>query len=92
MGVEGLSERDYPTQGLSERDYPTLYRTVVLNPFVPTVAFSQLSSNIWNLNLLRDDNAQRALSFLRGLRGAPSVLPLCRETANVERNGGHKWV
>ena len=37
------------------------------------------------------------LSSLRGLRGAPVVPPLCRETsvsrtANVERTGGHKWV
>ena len=47
--------------------------------------------------LLRDDSALRALSSQRGLRGAPEVPPLCREdavsrTANVERNGGHKWV
>ena len=39
----------------------------------------------------------RALSSLRGLRGAPEVPPLCRETlvsrtANVERNRGPKWV
>ena len=29
---------------------------------------------------LRDDSALRALSSLRGLRGAPEVPPLCRET------------
>ena len=50
----------------------------------------------------RDDSALRALSSLRGLRGAPEVPPLCRETsvsrtANVgtwlrKRNGGPKWV
>ena len=28
-----------------------------------------------------DDSAQRALSSLRGLRGAPEVPPLCRETS-----------
>ena len=28
----------------------------------------------------RDDSALRALSSLRGLRGAPAVPPLCRET------------
>ena len=47
-------------------------------------------------------NTLRALSTLRGLRGAPEVPPLCRETAvsrtaNVgtwlrKRNGGQKWV
>ena len=30
---------------------------------------------------LRDDSALRALSSLRGLRGAPEVPPLCRETS-----------
>ena len=49
------------------------------------------------MGALRDDSALRALSSLRGLRGAPAVPPLCRETSvsrteNVERNGGHKWV
>ena len=55
---------------------------------------------------LRDDSALRALSSLRGLRGAPEASPLCRETwvsrtANVgtvgknrlpKRNGEQKWV
>ena len=70
-----------------------------LNPFVPTVAFSQLSSNICcprdcasrhngvtlgaPLKPLRDDSALRALSTLRGLRGAPEVPPLCRETQSL---------
>ena len=50
----------------------------------------------------RDNSALRALSSLRGLRGAPAVPPLCRETsvsrtANVgtwlrKRNGGQNWV
>ena len=33
------------------------------------------------LKPLRDDSALRALSSLRGLRGAPEVSPLCRETS-----------
>ena len=54
------------------------------------------------LKPLRDDSALKALSSLRGFRGAPEVPPLCRETsvsriANVgtwlrKRNGGQKWV
>ena len=54
------------------------------------------------LKPLRDDSALRRLSSLRGLRGAPEVPPLCRETsvsrtANAgtwlrKRNGGQKWV
>ena len=44
------------------------------------------------LKPLRDDSALRALSSLRGLRRAPEVAPLCRETsvswtANVETVG-----
>ena len=55
-----------------------------------------------SLKPLRDDSALRTLSSLRGLRGAPAVPPLCRETsvsrtAKVgtwlrKRNGGQKWV
>ena len=37
----------------------------------------------WNLKPLRDDSALRALSSLRGLRGAPEVPPLCRETQSL---------
>ena len=32
---------------------------------------------------LRDDSALRALSSLKGLRGAPEVPPLCRETQSL---------
>ena len=44
------------------------------------------------LKSLRDDSALRALSSLRGLRGAPKAPPLCRETlvsrtANVGTEG-----
>ena len=35
------------------------------------------------LKPLRDDSALRALSTLRGLRGAPMVPPLCRETQSL---------
>ena len=36
----------------------------------------------------------RALSTLRGLRGAPAVPPLCRETQSLGQQmlGGHEWV
>ena len=64
----------------------------LLNPFVPTDAFLQLSSNICcprdcvsrhnggtsgaPLKPLRDDSALRILSSLRGLRGAHEVPPI----------------
>ena len=35
------------------------------------------------LKPLRDDSALRALSSLRGLRGAPADPPLCRETQSL---------
>ena len=35
------------------------------------------------LKYLRDDSALGALSTLRGLRGAPEVPPLCRETESL---------
>ena len=56
------------------------------NPFVPTVAFSQLSSNI----CCPRDCVSRHNG---GTRGAP-IIPrdAVFRTANVERNGGHKWV
>ena len=37
---------------------------------------------------LKDDSALRALSTLRGLRGAPEVSPLCRETQSL----GHQML
>ena len=76
----------------------------LFNPFVPTVVFSQLSSNVCcprdcvyrhnggtsvaPLIPLRVDSALRrsalrTLSTLRGLRGAPEVPPLCRETQSL---------
>ena len=87
---------------------------VLLNPFfpplrfrnqVPTFAVRETDVSRHNgansgapLKPLRDDSVLRALSSLRGLRGAPEVPPLCRETSvsrtvNVgtwlrKRNGG----
>ena len=67
------------------------------NPFVPTVAFKLLSSNMCcprdcvsrhnggtsgaPIKPLRDDSALRTLSSLKGLKGAPEMAPLCRETS-----------
>ena len=57
-------------------------------PTVPTFAVRETDVSRHNggtsgapLNPLRDDSALRALSSLRGLRGAPEVPPLCRETS-----------
>ena len=49
------------------------------------------------LQTLRDDSAFRALSSLRGFKGGTRSTPIMprdavSRTANVERNGGHKWV
>ena len=60
----------------------------ILNPFMPTVAFNMCCPRDCvsrhnggtagaPLKPLRDDSALRALSSLRGLRGAPAVPPLC---------------
>ena len=82
-------------------------------PNVPTFAVRETGVSRHNggtsgatLKPLRDDSALKALSSLRGLRGAPEIPPLCRETsvsrtANVgtvgknwlrKHNGGQKWV
>ena len=64
------------------------------NPFMPTSAFNiccprdcVFRHNGGTLGAplkpLRDDSALRALSTLRGLRGAPEVPPLCRETQSL---------
>ena len=62
-----------------------------INPFMPTVqTFAVRETDVsWHnggtsgapLKALRDDSALRALSCLRGLRGAPEVPPLCRVTS-----------
>ena len=61
----------------------------LLNPSsVPTFAVRETDVSRHNggtsgalLKPLRDDSALRTLSSLRGLRGAPEVPPLCRETS-----------
>ena len=84
-----------------------------INPFMPTGAFNICcprdcvfrhngGTSGAPLKPLRVDSALRALSTLRGSRGASEVPPLCQETsvsrtANVgtwlrKRNGGQKWV
>ena len=66
----------------------------LINPFMPTVAFNICCPRDCvsrhngatagaPLKPLRDDSALRALSSLRGLRGAPAVPPLCRETQSL---------
>ena len=57
-------------------------------PTVPTFAVREIDVSRHNggtsgasLKPLRDDSVLRALSSLRGLRGAPEVPPLCRETS-----------
>ena len=47
--------------------------------------FSNNIENIFDFALkpLRDDSALTALLSLRGLRGAPAVPPLCRETQSL---------
>ena len=62
-----------------------------VNPFMPTVpTFAVRETDVSRhkggtrgapLRPLRDDGALRALSSLRGLRGAPELPPLCRETS-----------
>ena len=63
----------------------------MFNPFISTVqtfAVGETDVSRHNggtsgapLKPLRDDSALKALSSLRGLRGAPEVPPLCRETS-----------
>ena len=57
-------------------------------PTVPTFAVQETDVSRHNggtsgapLKSLRDYSDHRALSSLRGLRGAPEVPPLCRETS-----------
>ena len=65
----------------------------LVNPFFPTVpTFAVRETDVSRhnggtsgapLKPLRDDSALRALSTLRGLRGAPEVPPLCRDTQSL---------
>ena len=58
-------------------------------PTVPTFAVRETDVSRHNGTVLgapqplRDDSALGALSSLRGLRGAPEVPPLCRETQSL---------
>ena len=59
-------------------------------PTVPTFAVRETDVSRHNgetsgapLKPLRDNSALRALSSLGGLRGAPAVPPLCRETQSL---------
>ena len=66
--------------------------TQILTHFCPTFQHL-LSERLTSLGImgaprtslkpLRDDSALRALSSQRGLRGAPEVPPLCRETQSL---------
>ena len=67
------------------------FETDMVNSFLPTVpTFAVRETDVSRhnggtsdppLKQLRDDSALRALSSLRGLRGAPEAPPLCRETS-----------
>ena len=72
-----------------------------LNPFmpaVPTFAVRETDVSRHNggtagapLKPPRDDSALRALSSLRGLRGAPELPPLCRETQSLGQQMLERW-
>ena len=70
------------------------YGSPYVNPFMPTGAFNICcprdcvsrhngGTSGAPLKPPRDDSVLRALSTLRGLRGAPEVPPLCRETQSL---------
>ena len=74
----------------------------VLNLFMPTVAFNICCPRDCvsrdnggtagaPLKPLRDDSALRTISSLRGLRGAPEVPPLCRETQSLGQQMLERW-
>ena len=74
---------------------------VGINPFMPTVpTFAVRETDVSRhdggtsgapLKPLRDDSALRALSILRGLRRAPEVPPLCRETQSLGQQMLERW-
>ena len=81
-------------QGCPSVPTTTACSLLLVNPFMPIVAFNICCPrdcvsrhNGGNagapLKPLRDDSALRALSTLRGLRGAPAFPPLCRETQSL---------
>ena len=67
-------------------------------PTVPTFAVRETDVSRYNggtsgepLKPLRVDSALRALSSLRGLRGAPEVPPLYRETQSLGQQMLERW-
>ena len=72
-----------------------------VNPFMPTVpTFAVRETYVSRhnggtagapLKPLRDDSALRTLSSLGGLRGAPEVPPLCRETQSLGQQMLERW-
>ena len=73
-----------------------------INPFMPTDAFNICcprdcvtqhngGTSGAPLKPLRVDSALRALSTLRGLRGAPEVPPLRRETQSLGQQMLERW-
>ena len=76
-------------------------RAVWFNPFLPTVpTFAVRETDVSRHNggtsdaphkPLRNDSALRALSSLRGLRGALEVPPLCRETQSLGQHMLERW-
>ena len=85
---------EYVAKSYNETHAPLLINSLVkgefLNLFLPTVpTFAVRETDVSRhnggtsgapLKPHRDDSALRALSSLRGLKGAPEVPPLCRET------------
>ena len=75
--------------------------TLIINPFIPTVpTFAVRETDVSRhnggtsgapLKPLRVDSTLRALSSLRGLRGAPEVPPLCRETQSLGQQMLERW-
>ena len=78
----------------------TLHNSYI--PFMPTGAFNICcprdcvsrhngGTSGAPLKPLRVDSALRALSTLRGLRGAPEVPPLCREAQSLGQKMLERW-
>ena len=82
-----FSVSDLSRTACKEKKWP------IVNPFLPTVpTFTGRETDVSrhnggtsgvSLQPLRHDSVLRALSTLRGLRGAPEVPPLCRETQSL---------
>ena len=77
-----------------DKNNNVFHSVTTVNPFMPTGVFNICcprdcvsrhngGTSGAPLKPLRVDSALRALSSLRGLRGAPEVPPLCRETQSL---------